>query len=419
MPANLAHNLDQQTQKAKNETSGPPPTQRDYQETSQMAPRPQSQQLPPLEISQRQPNEDPPSSSVLGQPSSGLEAYLNDDAFPFINEIPPAVQQPGPQPVSNDTYNQTRYQPPRVDPYTASNAPPQSKAPKNDPYSTYNAPPAQPQYPPQQPLRDDRRPNSRPSSSQGRPVHSQPPPTVDYSRLPDQSAPQPAGRGSYQRPPPQEQYNYAPPPPPQPGRVSQSSRPTSQGVSNAPPQGSPPQKYSTGTHALSKINTDPIEIPVPSLPAIGNLTLELPSPSYSRPQDPPGRVSPRIPPINTNVVASVPQTVVAPMEYEWETEIDSQRDIAVRTGDPTTALAWAEKVYMYVSMSMEEIRREQAAVVANGGVAARPATPVYERGLREDCVHVVEKFSKMQHPKAVWSLSRLNLTLGLYAWDLV
>lgn len=77
----------------------------------------------------------------------------------------------------------------------------------------------------------------------------------------------------------------------------------------------------------------------------------------------------------------------------------------MRTGDPATALAWAEKVYMYVSISMEEIRREQAVVVADGGVASRPTTPPYERGLRDDCVQIVERFAKMQHPKAVWSFS--------------
>jgi hypothetical protein len=53
---------------------------------------------------------------------------------------------------------------------------------------------------------------------------------------------------------------------------------------------------------------------------------------------------------------------------------------------------------MYVSISLEEIRREQ---VAAGTDAVRSVTPSYERGLREDCIRIVEKFVKLGNSRAV------------------
>lgn len=160
------------------------------------------------------------------------------------------------------------------------------------------------------------------------------------------------------------------------------------------------QYYPSGMYTASQVNTDPLQTTEFPVSPTSDIILGESSPLYTRPRDTQYRAFPRIPPIDTNV-AAVMSTTIGSLEYERETEIDSQRDIAVRTRDPATALAWAEKVYRYVSISMEEIRRERAAVIVDGGVAARPATPTYERGLRDDCVQIVEKFAKLQHPKAV------------------
>ena len=56
---------------------------------------------------------------------------------------------------------------------------------------------------------------------------------------------------------------------------------------------------------------------------------------------------------------------------------------------------------MYVSTSLEELRREEALTATEPGVIAHSATPSYERALREDCIRIVEKFVKLQNPKAV------------------
>jgi len=108
---------------------------------------------------------------------------------------------------------------------------------------------------------------------------------------------------------------------------------------------------------------------------------------------------------------------VPPSEYEWETEIDGQRQNALQTNDPNVALLWAEKVYMYVSISMEEMRRERAVAATDEPPSS---TPSYERGLREDCTRIVEKFANSGNPKAV-SPCQLERTddVDLYAWDLV
>ena len=90
--------------------------------------------------------------------------------------------------------------------------------------------------------------------------------------------------------------------------------------------------------------------------------------------------------------------MVPPSEYEWENEIDAHRQNALVSNDPNVALTWAEKVYMYVSISMEGMRREQAVAPAN---VPKAATPSYERGLREDCTRIVEKFVRLGNLKAV------------------
>jgi len=100
-----------------------------------------------------------------------------------------------------------------------------------------------------------------------------------------------------------------------------------------------------------------------------------------------------------------PLALVPKSDYEWENEIESEREQAKRTNDANVALSWAEKVYMYVSISLEELGRDQQDNVTGG----RPATPDFERGLREDCKWIVEKFVRAKNPKAVSSSSEWNL----------
>lgn len=87
-----------------------------------------------------------------------------------------------------------------------------------------------------------------------------------------------------------------------------------------------------------------------------------------------------------------------------EREIDAQRDNALRSTDPNIALSWAEKVYMSVSISLEEIRLEQEIAASDAGIVPRITTPTFESGLRKDCVNIVEKFAKQGHPKAVFPM---------------
>jgi len=131
-----------------------------------------------------------------------------------------------------------------------------------------------------------------------------------------------------------------------------------------------------------------------------------PLPAPVRLADSPGRQSPRIPASTSRAsIASAatpsPPSIVPQSGYEWKNEIDSQRETAKRTTDPNIALTWAEKVYMYVSLSLEELRRDQDISASDVGVTARASTPSYVRGLREDCTRIVEKFAKIHIPKAV------------------
>jgi hypothetical protein len=140
-------------------------------------------------------------------------------------------------------------------------------------------------------------------------------------------------------------------------------------------------------------------IPIPSLE---DLSLNDPYPPQPRPMDPPNKSPRHSQSFGTNAVTPNASPKAVPSEYEWENEIDSQRDNALRTTDPNIALSWAEKVYMYVSISLEEIRRDQEIHVSE----PRPSTPDYERELRKDCITIVEKFAKMGHPKAVCTMKR-------------
>jgi hypothetical protein len=143
-------------------------------------------------------------------------------------------------------------------------------------------------------------------------------------------------------------------------------------------------------------------MPDVSIPAIENLTLNDPYQPPPRPLD----QTPIPPPSNNNmgtIAMASPPSLIPPTEYEWENEIDSQRDLALRTTDANIALTWAEKVYMFVSISLEELRREQENAAGDAG-AVRSSTPTYEHGLRDDCIRIVERFVKGGHPKAVRSL---------------
>lgn len=147
------------------------------------------------------------------------------------------------------------------------------------------------------------------------------------------------------------------------------------------------------------IGNDFIDMPDAPIPAMGNLNL---NDTYQ----PPPRLADEapIPPSNNNIGAigmASPPSLIPPTEYEWENEIDSQRELALRTTDPNIALTWAEKVYMFVSISLEELRREQENAAGDAAVTARISTPTYEHELRDDCIRIVERFVKGGHPKAV------------------
>ena len=408
MPANLAQNLDQQASRSKSTTPRLSEVQQQNMRNSG-----EFQGLPPINTVTRQ-NSDASSQASLG---SGLEAYLKDETFNDGPLLPPAsnpyntydfsANRSGAQKVSNDPYSTDRAGP--------------SQAPKKDPYSSYNPSTSQQAYPPQPPFADQGRPGSRPSSSHGRQQYPPSPPAmVDYSRG-DYPNPASTGRQSYHQPsssidqsrmPPPlsaDQFNYPRPTPPESGR---SSRPLSQDMANlslqqAPRHETPRPNRSSGTY--QPLVADFIDMPDPTVPA--HLIDPLPPPP-SRPIDSegrqsPGRQSPRSRPAS-GAVAS-PPAMVPPSEYEWETEIDGQRQNALQSNDPNVALSWAEKVYMYVSISMEEMRRERSVA---GTDAPQPSSPSYERGLREDCTRIVEKFVKLGNPKAVLPLLSWEKLMG-------
>jgi hypothetical protein len=143
-------------------------------------------------------------------------------------------------------------------------------------------------------------------------------------------------------------------------------------------------------------------MPDASVPDLGDLSINDTYQPPPRPVDQP----PPIPPSNSvNNISSIamasPPSLIPPTEYEWENEIDSQREMVLRTTDGNIALTWAEKVYMFVSISLEELRREQETAATDAGVTPRNSTPTYEHGLRDDCIRIVERFVKGGHPKAV------------------
>lgn len=419
MPANLAQNLDQQSKSANSWYGSEPPS------------------LPPIDVSETQYSEESPSnlslaSSKYSQPS-GLEDYLKNDKFSSINQGAPTTQQTTSEPARGgpySTYPSSRGpQPPRTDPYTT------NAAARSDPYSTYVPPSSEPFSPPQAPFSEQ----ARPGSSQGKAV-PQPPRMVDYSRAPDFSDSSSRGRQSYV--PPQDEFKY--PQQPARGRSPQpaASRPFSQDMTNAPYQSAAKAHRSSGTYPQPSMNADYsvrpqsqdlsyapgqdtsrphrgpgtydqpaprpdfIDMPEGLVQPFNDFNINDPLPGPVRLSDSPGRQSPRIPASTSSTVvtsASIasPPSVVPQSEYEWENEIDSQRETAQRTADPNIALTWAEKVYMQVSIKLEELRRDLEISASDGGINARAPTPPYERGLREDCVRIVEKFAKLQIPKAV------------------
>jgi hypothetical protein len=121
-----------------------------------------------------------------------------------------------------------------------------------------------------------------------------------------------------------------------------------------------------------------------------------------RPNDPAitrsSPIPPRIPSLPVGTGKTPSPAPSNPPELNWEHELDNERDNAMRTSNPDIALAWAEKVYMHVSISLEEIRREQE---LRGQGSTRPFTPPYEKQLLTDCVAIVEKYVRANHPKAV------------------
>lgn len=358
------------------------------------------QGLPPINTVTRQ-NSDGSSQYSLG---SGLEAYLKDETFNDGPILPPASNPYNTYDPSASRAGGAGRKMSNEDSSTDRGL--QSQAPKKDPYSTYNpSSVSQQQYPPQPPFAEQGRPGSRPGSSQGKQQqYPQPPAMVDYSRgnYPTASS---TGRQSYHQPsssadqsrmPPPDQYNYTRPAPPESGR---SSRPLSQDMANlslqqGPNQTTPRPQRLSGTYQQPLV-ADFIDMPDAT---VAHLTDPLPPPTRpmeAQGRQSPGRQSPRIPP--SGAVAS-PPAMVPPSDYEWEDEIDSQRQNALQSNDPNVALTWAEKVYMYVSISTEEMRRDQALAPAD---ALKSSTPSYERGLREDCTRIVEKFVKLGSPKAV------------------
>jgi len=129
--------------------------------------------------------------------------------------------------------------------------------------------------------------------------------------------------------------------------------------------------------------------------AVANLSISDSYPSQPRPEAPTLRVSSPLPTSesNPNIPRSSPP--ISPLEEDdWLTTLENERDNAVRTTNAEVALSWAEKVYMYVSISLDDYRRQHD--------DPRPSTPLRERQLRSDCVGIVEKFVKARHPKAIY-----------------
>jgi len=149
----------------------------------------------------------------------------------------------------------------------------------------------------------------------------------------------------------------------------------------------------------------PTQIPVSKAP-IKIVGAPLPLATYptSRPADAPAMQAPiSSPPISSGPPKNIGSPPRAPpLTDDWEVEITSQRDNATGTSDPNIALPWAEKVYMFVSISLDDFYRDQDIAAADAGGTARASTPPFERGLRDDCVRIVERFAKQGHPKAIY-----------------
>jgi hypothetical protein len=394
MPSNLAQNLEQKSR-------GPTPalTDQDFPHVPQGGMGPSytydsAPQLPPIDTDLR-PGEGAPLSPQYSL-SSGVEEYLKSDNIP----APTSRGLPGPS---------------KNDPYST------AQPLRNDPYSSYNAS-AYP--PPQPPFVDEARPRSRSNSAQGK--YPQPPPMVDYARQSNPGDPPSSrARTSYQQlPPQQDQYPPAAQQARPGGNAPIPSRPYSQDYSgNTPPRQTTPRPNRasaaypqpssrpnsqdtadairqshrlSGSGAQRPISINHIDMPEPFSLQFADLTLTDPrtDPRYSpnvRPVENAGQ-SPRLQPLGGRGPAVSPPPLAPKTDYEWEAEIEGERDLAIRSENPNVALPWAEKVYMYVSITLEEMRRNED---------GRAQTPTLEKGLRADCVRIVEKFVRMQNPKAV------------------
>ena len=383
MPANLAQNLDKQTSKTRTPQPAKNPYDAQYEARTQVPSQPP--QLPPLDPStgpKRKSTDDSLAGSLYSIPS-GVDEYLKSD-FPPPNQVSRPVQ-PSPQPPRQNPYDTAAAQPSRPDPYSQYTS---QQSPKLDPYSAYapqqtislSAPYTQP---------------GRPRSSSGKSQYPPQPPPVNYSNRPTSSG----GPSTGQSPPQQtstsrprinsggsqDRYSYNQP---QSSHVQQ--RPFSQDMSRPLPNNA----ETTPRNSLvlqSPPQPDFIDMPEAG---VANLSLDDTLPSRQG-EEVPLRSSP---PLAASTGLSNVQRASPPMslkeEDDWLISLERDRENAIRTSNPEVALSWAEQVHMYVSISLDEYRRDQE--------EPRPSTPPREKQLWSDCVAIVEKFVKARHPKAVY-----------------
>jgi hypothetical protein len=123
---------------------------------------------------------------------------------------------------------------------------------------------------------------------------------------------------------------------------------------------------------------------------VANLSLEDTYPSTR--EEIPFRSSPPLMTSTSN--PSIRSSPPTPEEDDWLFTLERDRDNAIRTNNPEVALSWAEKVHMYVSISLDEYRRKHEDL--------HPPTPPREKQLLTDCVAIVERFVKARVPKAIY-----------------
>lgn len=351
MPATLESNLEQRyPTKNWNEGSVPGEYLENPAENNR---RPYSHppQLPPLDLSASDPGDRSPSDY---EPPSVVDEYFRND-YPSTGQTGRPVQQPaGPRDyIPTSTPRTTEYN---------SNVP-------------YNAPGPY-QYQPQ-PSQPGHRPQPRSNSLPRKPVNTLPAPEMSYSKsssFADQQTSPPAI-------PSQQTYS------------SQYSQ-----TDSLPP--------APTTTTLPSASDNFVAFPEPKIPTPSDLSLDDRSSSPPRPTEQSSR-RPSLPgsPSLTPQRASSPPTVVAFSEEQWQQDIESHAPSALRTTDPNIALDWVEKVYMYVSISLDDLNRQHALTASDtdaGKNHYRPATPDYENALRNDARDIVEKFIGMGNAKATY-----------------